>query len=310
MPYVVRRVLYAVVVIWAAYTITWLLLYAMPGDPVTIMLKGAGSASEATKDALAHRYGLDQPFFLQYFTLLWRILTGTIGPSIQLGAPVTQLIANALPHTLALGAAALLVSAVLGLGLGLLSNTVRGAFLRSVLTSLPSVFVAFPTFLVGLVLVDVFAFGLHLVPAVGTSGIQGLILPAITSGIPASAAIAQVTSKAIGAHLASPAATYLVARGVPRWRILFSHALRNALIPGVTILGMQVGGILAGAVITETIFSRDGLGRVMQQGVLNQDIPVVQYVALVSAALYVVSNLVVDLVYPIIDPRIRKAAAR
>ena len=232
-------------------------------------------------------------------------LLGDFGDSIEYGRPVLDVVLGAVPYTIQLGVAAVAVSIVVGIGLALLANATRTAWLRNILFSLPSAFLSFPVFLTGLLLVQIFAFSLHLLPAVGTSGWQSLVLPALTSGVPASAAIAQVATKSIHEYLDSPQSSYLRARGVTRRRILLAHALRNAVIPAVTILGMQVGGILAGAVITETVFSRQGLGRVLQNGVLSQDIPLVQGVVVLSAVLFVLTSLLVDLVYPLLDPRIR-----
>ncbi|UVY84161.1 ABC transporter permease [Brachybacterium sp. NBEC-018] len=307
MRFVARRLLHGALVVWAAYTVTWLLLFLLPSDPVSIMLTGSGNASPETRAALEAKYGLDRPPFLQYLLLLGRAATGDLGDSIEYGRPVTDIVLGAVPYTVQLGLAALAVSIVVGLGVALLANTARAAWLRTILFSLPSVFLSFPVFLTGLLLVQVFAFSLHLLPAVGTTGWKSLLLPALTSGIPASAAIAQVTTAAIRDYLESPQASYLRARGVTRPQILLAHALRNALVPAMTILGMQVGGILAGAVITETVFSRQGLGRVLQAGVLSQDIPLVQGVVVLSALLFVLSSLLVDLVHPLIDPRVRKA---
>lgn len=306
MRYASGRLLHGAIVVWAAYTVTWLLLYLLPSDPVSLMLVASGDSSEQTRAALEAKYGLDQPPLLQYLTLLGRALGGDFGDSIEYGRPVLDVVLGAVPYTIQLGVAALAVSIVVGFGVAILANATRSAWLRNILFSLPSAFLSFPVFLTGLLLVQVFAFSLHLFPAVGTDGWRSLVLPALTSGIPASAAIAQVATKSIHEYLRSPQSSYLRARGMTRGRILVAHALRNAVIPAVTILGMQIGGILAGAVITETVFSRQGLGRVLQNGVLSQDIPLVQGVVVLSAVLFVLSSFLVDLVYPLLDPRIRK----
>lgn len=306
MRYASRRLLHGAIVVWAAYTVTWLLLYLLPSDPVSLMLVGSGNSSEETRAALEAKYGLDRPPLLQYLTLLGRALLGDFGDSIEYGRPVLDVVLGAVPYTIQLGVAAVAVSLVVGIGLAVLANATRTAWLRNILFSLPSAFLSFPIFLSGLLLVQIFAFSLHLLPAVGTSGWQSLVLPALTSGVPASAAIAQVATKSIHEYLDSSQSSYLRARGVTRGRILIAHALRNAVIPAVTILGMQVGGILAGAVITETVFSRQGLGRVLQNGVLSQDIPLVQGVVVLSAVLFVLTSFLVDLVYPLLDPRIRR----
>ena len=242
MRYASRRLLHGAIVVWAAYTVTWLLLYLLPSDPVSLMLVGSGNSSGQTRAALEEKYGLDRPPLLQYLTLLGRALLGDFGDSIEYGRPVLDVVLGAVPYTIQLGVAAVAVSIVVGFGLALLANATRAAWLRNILFSLPSAFLSFPVFLTGLLLVQIFAFSLHLLPAVGTSGWQSLVLPALTSGVPASAAIAQVATKSIHEYLDSPQSSYLRARGVTRRRILIAHALRNAVIPAVTILGMQVGG--------------------------------------------------------------------
>ncbi|SEG90391.1 peptide/nickel transport system permease protein [Thermomonospora echinospora] len=306
--YIIRRVYYAVFVVWAAYTITWLLLFLMPSNAAEVMLRnvsgGDSAADRAAVAALEHRYGLDRPPHEQYLTLLFRAVKGDFGISTATGRPVIEVIGQALPGTIQLGLAGLVLGTFLGLGIALAANAVRAPFLRNLLFSLPPLFSSLPAFFVGLLLVQFFAFGLKLLPAAGAGTAAHLVLPAITIAIPVSAGIAQVTAKSLVANLRSPYADYLRAKGVPHRRILLTHAFRNAIIPATTLLGMSIGGILAGAVVVETVFSRQGLGRLMQTSVTLQDIPVVQGVVVFSAVLYAAANLLVDLVYPKIDPRI------
>ncbi|RBQ19454.1 ABC transporter permease [Spongiactinospora rosea] len=306
--YVVRRVQYAVFVVWAAYTITWLLLYLMPSNAAEVMLRnisgGDSAADRAAVAALEHRYGLDRPPLEQYLTLLLRAVKGDFGTSTATGRPVIEVIGQALPSTLQLGLAGLVLGTLLGVAIALAANAVRAAFLRNLLFSLPPLFASLPAFFVGLLLVQCFAFWLRVLPAAGTGSAAHLILPAITLAIPAGAGIAQVTAKSLAVNLRSPYADHLRAKGVPHRRILLAHAFRNAVIPATTLLGLSIGGVLAGAVVVETVFSRQGLGRLMQSSVSLQDIPVVQGVVVFSAVLYAVANLLVDLIYPKIDPRI------
>ncbi|MFI0419741.1 ABC transporter permease [Spongiactinospora sp. 9N601] len=306
--YVVRRVQYAVFVVWAAYTITWLLLYLMPSNAAEVMLRsisgGDSAADRAAVAALEHRYGLDRPPLEQYLTLLFRAVRGDFGTSTATGRPVIEVIGQALPSTLQLGLAGLVLGTLLGVGIALAANAVRAAFLRNLLFSLPPLFASLPAFFVGLLLVQFLAFWLRILPAAGTGSVAHLVLPAITLAIPAAAGIAQVTAKSLAVNLRSPYADHLRAKGVPHRRILLAHAFRNAVIPATTLLGLSIGGILAGAVVVETVFSRQGLGRLMQSSVSLQDIPVVQGVVVFSAVLYAVANLLVDLIYPKIDPRI------
>lgn len=306
--YVLRRVFYALFVVWAAYTLTWLLLFLLPSNAAELMLRNiSGGSSAADPEALAaleRKYGLDRPPLEQYSTLLLRALSGDLGTSTDNGLPVIEVIGRALPSTLQLGLAGLVLGAVLGLAIALLANAVQGPLLRNLLFSVPPLFSSLPTFFVGLILIQLFAFRLGWLPPIGSDSTAHLVLPAITLAIPASAGIAQVTAKSLYTNLHSPYADHLRAKGVPRRRILLAHALRNAIIPATTLLGMSIGGILAGAVVVETVFSRQGLGRLLQTSVMQQDIPVVQGVVVFSAVLYAAANLLVDLIYPTIDPRI------
>lgn len=305
--YVARRIAYAALVVLAAYAITFILLWWLPSDPVAIMLAGTGDAGNLDQEvvnSLNAKYGLDQPLIVQFFVLLGNALRGDLGVSIADGRTVAERIGVVLPHTLQLGSVALALGFTLGITVGVLANAPRRAWLRQLLFSIPPVAGALPSFLIGLVLIQVFAYGLHLLPAVGNSGVQNLILPAIALAIPTSASIAQVTARSIDQSLKSPYADYLRAKGISRRRILLGHSLRNAIIPATTLIGLSVGSILAGAVVTETVFTRQGLGRLMQESVSLQDIPVVQGIVLFCAILYALVNLLTDLVYPVIDPRV------
>ncbi|BDZ51420.1 peptide ABC transporter permease [Frondihabitans sucicola] len=311
--YISRRVVYAVFVVWAAYTVTFLLLYQLPSDPVSIMLGGAGgevaaNASAAQKAHLAHEYGFDKPAVVQYFVLLVRAFHGDFGQSVQSHVPVAQLIAEALPSTLAISSLGLLFALVIGVAIAVGANFTRNAFLRGLLFSLPPLTASFPTFWVGLVLLQVFSFRLGWFPAVGNGGFASVVLPALALAIPGAAAYAQVLGRGIEKTLREPFIDVVRAKGAQRARVHLGHALRNATIPALTLVGLTVGGIFAGAVVTETVFSRQGLGRLLQASVNTQDIPVVQMLVLVSAVAFAIVNLVVDLVYPLVDPRIARPA--
>lgn len=306
--YIAGRVLQAVGVLWAAYTVTFIILWLLPSDPLALVL----SANNVEVDSLTPaqladaqaRYGLDQPVLTQYWTMLTHALQGDLGTSTTKGVPVTQLIAERLPGTLQLSALAIVVALGGGVLVAWLAAWVRWSPLRLLLTRLPSAGVAFPSFWIGLLLIQVFAFSLGWLPSTGSAGAASLILPAITMAIPTGAAFAQVLTRSLTDTLAEPYITTATATGLSRSAVIARHALRNAALPTLTILGLLVGGTVTGAIVTETVFARQGVGTLAQESVLNQDVPVVQAVVVLAAAAFVLVNLLVDLLYPLLDPRI------
>ena len=311
--YVTRRLAQAVGVLWAAYTVSFLVLYLLPGDPVSAMA-GAGADSGTIDPAqvakLKHQYGFDKPLLEQYVDALGKAARGDFGDSVATGRSVSSTLAAALPQTLQLTTAALLLAVLLGGGLALTATYTRSRWLRQVLLSLPPLGVSVPTFWVGLMLVEFFSFKQHWFPAFGNDGLRGLVLPAITLAIPTGAQIAQVLGKSLLTTLGEPYVETAQAKGAGRVRIHLRHALRNASLPALTVVGLLCGQLLANSVVIETVFSRNGLGRVTASAVTVQDIPVVQGVVVFGALIFVSVNLVVDLVYPLLDPRIVVAAPR
>ncbi|MGI3785039.1 MAG: ABC transporter permease [Janthinobacterium lividum] len=306
--YVVGRVAQALLVLWAAYTVTFVVLYLLPSDPVALML----SANDVQLDSLTPdqiaaaraRFGLDQPIHLQYLHLLVRALHGDLGTSLTAHVPVTRLLASRLPPTLVLSLVAVVLAVVGGVGLASLAAYVQWRPARLLLTRLPSLGVSLPTFWVGLLLIQVFAFTLHWVPATGDLGWRSIVLPAVTMAIPTSASLAQVLTRSLRDTLDEPYVTTARAKGLSRFQVQLRHASRNAALPTLTILGLLVGATVTGAVTVETVFSRIGVGRLAAESVLAQDIPVVQGIVVVAAVAFVLVNLLVDLLYPLIDPRV------
>lgn len=305
------RLAQAVGVLWAAYTVSFLVLYALPGDPVSL-LAGADATdlTPAQLDALRADFGLDRPLVVQYVDQLLSALRGDLGTSIVSGRAVAEVIGEALPPTLAISAFALLIAVVSGSGLAIAANATRHRWLANVLLGLPPLGVAVPAFWFGLMLIQWFSFTVPLFPAVGDRGFASLVLPAITLALPTGATIAQLLSKSLATTLREPYIDTAWAKGAGRARALFGHALRNAALPALTVTGLIVGQLLSGTVVTETVFSRPGLGRVTAAAVAQQDVPVVQGVVLVAAAAFVTANLAVDLVSPLLDPRIVSVARR
>ncbi|MEE1926424.1 ABC transporter permease [Pseudomonas sp. 148P] len=305
------RLAQALLVLWAAFSLSFAILYALPGDPVAILLAQSGEpgmADPAQVAELRARYHLDGSLWQQYGGALWRLAQLDLGLSLQTGKPVAQALAAALPATLALAFAALLIAVPLGVGVALAAHQVRRRPLQAALHNAPALVVSLPTFWVGLLLLQLFSFHLHWLPAMGDHGIASLVLPAVTLALPCAAMIAQVLGRSIASVSQQPFVQALRSKGVGRWRLLTRHILHNAAIPLLSLTGTLLGNLLAGAVVTETVFSRDGVGRLAQAAVASQDIAVVQGVVLLAAALYVLTNLFTDLLYPLLDPRIRQGS--
>jgi peptide/nickel transport system permease protein len=311
--YVLRRLGQAVGVLWAAYTVSFLVLDLLPGDPVSAMAAGGldqTPVDPAQLEAMKHEYGFDKPVLLQYLDYLGRAVRGDFGNSVATGRPVTTTLAEALPQTLALTAAALLLALTLGTGVALLATYTKKRLLRQLLLSLPPLGVSLPTFWIGLMLVQLLSFRVHLFHAFGNDGLAGLVLPAVTLAVPTSALLAQVLAKSLATTLDEPYIETAQAKGAGPARIHFRHALRNAALPALTVAGLLVGNLVAGSVVVESVFARNGIGRTTVNAVTVQDIPVVQAVVVFGALVFVLVNLAVDLVYPVLDPRIVTAGAR
>ncbi|TQS22530.1 ABC transporter permease [Microbispora sp. KK1-11] len=305
--YLTRRLAQAVLVLWAAFTLSFAVLYLLPGDPIEIMT-GGGASGDAVDPAqiaaLRHEYGFDRPLAVQYLERLAAALHGDFGRSVTSGTPVLGLIRTGLPATLTLTGLAVVLAVPAGAGLALLATYTRMPRLRRLLLSLPSLGVALPSFWVGLVLLQVVSFRLRLLPSAGDAGPAVQVLPAVTLAVPAAAALAQVLARGLDSVLRDPYVETAHAKGAGRLRVHLRHVAPNALIPTLTLLGLLIGELMTNAVVVETVFSRDGLGRITATAVGAEDIPVVQGVVVVSAVVVVVVNLLVDLAYPLLDPRI------
>ncbi|MDS0135837.1 MULTISPECIES: ABC transporter permease [unclassified Amycolatopsis] len=306
--YLLGRFAQAVFVVWAAFTVTFVAIRLLPGDPVALMLNGRGGGEAASPQDIARvsaELGFDGPIAEQYLRALAGALHGDFGQSIQTGLPVSGMISVALPRTLQLGAAALALSLVAGTALAVAANLVRSPLGRQALRSVPSVAVAMPSFWVGLMLIQLFSLKLKLFPSLGGDGLAGLVLPACTLAIPGAALVGQVLSKSLHATLREPYADTIRATGASELRVLLGHGLRNAAIPAITIVGLLAGYVIGGSVVVESVFSRPGMGQDIFFAVTTQDLPVVQGVVVVASVAFVAVNLAVDLLCPVLDPRIR-----
>ncbi|WP_432843345.1 ABC transporter permease [Dactylosporangium sp. CA-092794] len=312
--YIVGRVGQAVVVLWAAFTLTFAILYLLPSDPMQLQLAAAGIQEDSlTPEQLAamqHRFGLDEPIWAQYWHHLAGLVRGDFGTSLSQGVPVGQLIGQRIGQTLLLSACAAVVSLVAGSLLAYVATFVRFNPLRVLLTRLPALGASFPQFFVALFLIQFFSFQLGWFPATGTQGAATLVMPVATISVLTSSVLAQVLIKTFDETLRQPYVATARAKGLSRSAVHLRHAFRNAALPAMTILGVIVGLTVTSSIVVETVFTREGLGNLAQQSVLSQDVPVVLAVVTLAAAVFVFVNLVVDLLYPLLDPRISYTAAR
>jgi peptide/nickel transport system permease protein len=303
--YVVARIVAAIAVLIAAYTVTFLILDALPGNAVDAITGGQSTNMTPQQlQALRAQFGLNRPVYAQWWLHLSQLARGNLGRSYITGEPVSTELAANIPSTAALTGLALLLALVFGGGLALWATHSRSGWLRGLLLSLPPLGVAVPTFWVGLMLLQVFSFHFRVFPGTGNEGIMSLILPAITLAIPAGALISSLLARSLDRALVAPYSDTARSKGASEARVQFRHALRNALTSTVTVAGLLAGQLLASAVVVETVFSRAGLGQLTYTAVSNADTPVVQGMVVLGAAVFVVINLIVDLIYPLLDPRV------
>ncbi|WP_152193150.1 ABC transporter permease [Georgenia satyanarayanai] len=306
--YVAGRVGQALVVLWAAYTLSFLLLGALPGDGILIKFENPELGLSADQiAAIREYYRVDDPLVLQYVHALAGTLQGDLGYSVETATPVLDRISAALPATLQLASLAFVVAAALAVVLALAASYARSPWLHNAITAIPSLFVSVPAFWLGIVLLQVFSFRLGWVPVIGAEGWQELVLPVLTLAVPVSAPLAQIVLRTLDDVATRPFVHVVEAKGASRWWTLSRHTARNALLPVLTISGLLVAELIAGSVVTESVFGRDGLGRLTNLAVAAQDLPVIQAIVLVAALAFVTVNLVVDLLYPVLDPRLRRA---
>ncbi|MGW9167133.1 ABC transporter permease [Agromyces sp. NPDC055658] len=309
MPYLACRTGQALIVLAIAFTATFVLLQALPGDAILIKFESPelGLSPEQIADIRAS-YGADVPAWQQFLHTISGFVVGDFGYSVQYGTPVHELIGTALPETLVLAGLGFVVAVVLAVALAFLSTLAPFGWLRQGLRALPGVFVSVPVFWLGIVLIQVFSFQLRLVPVIGADPVQGLILPVLTLAVPISAPLAQILARSIDEVQLSPFVAVVRAKGASPARVLWRDVARNATLPAITIAGVLIGELIGGAVVTETVFGRAGIGRLTEQAVANQDVAVLQAIVVLAALVFVVVNLAVDLVYPVLDPRLKRKA--
>ena len=302
---IIKRIVSILPVVFGVLCLTFALLHMVPGDPVDVML--GESASTADRIALKAQLGLDQPLLVQFGHYLLNLLHGDFGVSIHSQTPITQLLAQTYPATLLLAVIALLIGLLVGIPLGIWSALKAGHW-QDVMVTLVSIrLAAMPAFWLGPVLMLVFAVWLGWLPVSGMESPASILLPALTLGLGLSAILTRMTRTSLLEVLNEDYIRTARAKGLSERRVILTHALRAALLPLVTIVGLQMGSLLAGAVITETIFSWNGIGRLLVDSIEKRDYPVTQACVLVVALSYVLINQTTDLVYRWLDPRTRSA---
>jgi ABC-type dipeptide/oligopeptide/nickel transport system permease component len=301
--FLARRLALSVPVLFGVATLVFSLIHLIPGDPAQAML--GETASQADVDALRQRLGLDRPILEQYGHFLSGLAHGDLGTSLRTGEPVARQIRGRVPATMELAAAAMLVAIGIAIPLGVLAAVRRGTALDAASMTLALTGVSVPNFWLGPLLAIVFAVQLQWLPVSGRGTWMHLVLPAVSLGAGLAAILARMTRATLLEELREPYVQAARARGVSPARAVLTHALRNGLIPVVTLLGLQFGNVLTGAVITETVFAWPGIGRLLIQSIGFRDYPVVQGCILFIATTYVLVNLATDLAYGALDPRIR-----
>lgn len=302
--YVLRRVLAAGLALWGVATVVFLLLRVLPGDPAETILLGSGASQSAIQQTRL-QLGLDDPLLIQYSRYLWNTLHGDFGRSLFSNRPVTLTIGEQLTATAELAVAALLVTIVFGLGLGILSALRAGSWIDRLAMGGAVLGVSVPIFWSGLLMIWLFSIQLGWLPATGAGSWQQLIMPACLLGMVGAGPLARLVRSSLLDVLRMDYVNVARAKGLPASMVVNRHALRNAIIPAINLIGLQAGFLLAGTVVTESVFARPGLGRVIVDAILWKDLPVVQGGILLIAACYVFINLAVDLTAMALDPRLR-----
>jgi peptide/nickel transport system permease protein len=298
-----RRLVLTIPVLLGVATLVFSLIHLIPGDPAQAMLGEA--APQADVEELRHRLGLDRPLLEQYGAFLKGLAKGDLGTSLRTGQPVTDQIVERMPATIELAAAAMLVAIAFAMPLGIIAAVRRGTAVDHAAMTLSLAGVSVPNFWLGPLLAIIFAVELGWLPVSGRGTWAHLVLPAVSLGAALAAILARMTRATMLEELREQYVQAARARGVSRLRAVLRHAFRNSLIPVVTLLGLQFGAVLTGAVITETIFAWPGIGRLLIQSIGFRDYPLVQGCILLIALTYVGVNVVTDMVYGVLDPRIR-----
>jgi ABC-type dipeptide/oligopeptide/nickel transport system permease component len=317
LAYARRRILTLIPVILGVTFFAFLMLHLVPVDPVVLMLEGGPTTAgpqvqvtQETYDRMRRQLGLDKPLIVQYGIFLGRVVRGDLGQSFVTKRDVWDMIAANAPATIELAAAGMSIAIVLGVLLGVLAAVRRDSWMLAGIMTLSVLGVSMPSFWLGIMFILLVSFKLGLLPVLATSGWQGLILPALVLGLRAAAVIARLTRSSLVEILSLEYIRTAWAKGLSGKVVVYKHGLRNALIPVVTVVGLQFGNLLSGAVVVETVFGREGLGSMAVRGINLKDFPLIQGTVLVLAISYVCVNLLVDLSYAWLNPEIRLGSER
>ncbi len=303
LTYLLRRFLVAIPTLWGVATVVFIMARLLPGDPARVI---AGVlATQADVDRIRQQMGLDQPLPVQYVDFLGSLLRLDLGRSAHTNAPVLEEIGSRLPYTIELAFVALVIAVAIGVLAGVTAAVRRNSKTDLIISSLSVFGISMPVYWLGLMLIILFAVGLHALPAAGADEPTSIILPAVTLALFSVGLIARMTRSSMLEVLGQDYIRTARAMGLGSGSVIFRHALRNALLPIITVIGLQVGSLLGGAVLTETIFAWPGVGRLLIDSIFFRDYPVVQGLVLMFGATFILVNLLVDLLYAYVDPRIR-----
>ncbi|RUT28965.1 ABC transporter permease [Paenibacillus zeisoli] len=303
---ITTRLFSSLLVVLGSSMLVFIIMYLLPGDPVLIMLDGNASTPEAIASLKSH-LGLDQPFYVQFYRYFIHLLQGDFGVSRVNGDLVLPKILEHLPATLTLTLVSVSVSLVVGILLGVLSAIHRNGVIDFAARFIGLFGISMPAFWTGILLLLLFSIQLGWFPAMGSDGWKTLVLPGLTLGLIGAGFIVRMVRNTMLEVLGEPYILTLRAKGLSERSVMYGHALRNSLIPALTMIGLTVGELLSGTVVTETVFARQGIGRILADAILSKDIPVVQGVIFFTAMIYVLTNLIVDISYSFIDPRVRRS---
>lgn len=305
--YIGNRLVQLIPVLLLISLIVFMIMHALPGDPAQLMLAGAesGSVTPERLEELREQMGLNDPLTVQYWRFISHAVQGDLGESIRLRSPVTELIGERFWATIQLSLGGMFFAVLIGLSTGIVAALNQNSWIDTVSMFLAYIGVSMPLFWLGLLLILIFSFQLRWFPPAGGSGFKSLVLPSVTLGFVSAGVISRLTRSSLIETMNEDYVRTARAKGLPERMTVSRHALKNAFIPVITMFGIQFGGMLAGAVVTETVFSRPGLGRLIVSAILWKDYPLVQGIVLFLAVIYVLVNLLVDVSYAWLDPRIR-----
>ena len=305
--YTIKRIFQVIPVLLIVSIIVFSVMHLLPGDPTLLMLAGAegGSIPQERLDELRIIMGLDKPLYEQYYKFISNAISGDLGTSIRLRTPVTEILLQKFPYTIKLSLLGLMIAIFLGVVIGLVAALFKDTWLDHFSMTFSLIGVSMPIYWLGLLLILIFSINLNIFPSSGATGWKSIVLPALTLGFVSAGLISRLLRSSLLEVLNEDYIRTAKGKGLTDKIILIKHALKNAMIPVITILGLQFGNMLAGAVVTETVFSRPGLGRLVVNGILWKDYPLVQGTVLFIAFIYVFVNLFVDISYYWFDPRIK-----